>query len=108
MKAMLSRIYAYQRLDHNEIINQALKKMDEFPWKVPEYVPVIYNGVFGEQRCKIVDGFPNPPEGQPYPCPEQGSGGGGSGGGGGTTGPDDDSTGKQLRMTPLFRARLMA
>lgn len=69
MKTVLGKLYSYQRLDHNKIINQALKKMDEFPWQVPEYVPVIYNGVFGEQRCKIVDGFPNPPSGTDDPLP---------------------------------------
>lgn len=102
---ILTKLYAYQRLDHNEIINQALKGIDEFPWEVPDYVPVIYNGIFGDQRCKIVNGFPNPPPGQGVPCPVQGAGGGGSGngGGGGTAGPDDDSTGKQWSLMDLLQ-----
>lgn len=108
MKAMLSHVYAYQRIDRLCIWNQCLLKHRTFPWQPPEYVPVVYNGVFGDQRCKIVDGFPNPPGGQPFSCPEQGSGGGGSGGGGGARDPDNDSTGKQPLMTTLFRTRLMA
>lgn len=97
MKTILTKLYAYQRLDHSEVINQALKSIDEFPWQVPDYVPVIYNGIFSDQRCKIVSGFPNPPPGQGFPCLEQ-QGGGSGGSGSGTVGPDDDSTGKQFPM----------
>ncbi|KAG6365114.1 hypothetical protein INS49_006721 [Diaporthe citri] len=102
MKVMLAKLYAYQRLDHDEIINQALKGIDEFPWQVPDYVPVIYNGVFGDQRCKNVNGFPNPPPGQGILCPKQ------KGGSGGTVGPDDDSTGKEFPEAILSKAPAMA
>lgn len=101
---MLSDWYGYQRLPHSEITNQALKQIDEFPWPVPNYVPVIYNQVFGPQRCKTVAGFPNPPPGVGYPCPNQvgsGNGGGGGSGGGGTVGPGDDSTGKLTPSGPV-------
>lgn len=53
MKYMLSQFYAYQRLPRKEIINQAMKKksIKQFPWPfVPNWVPVIYNYVYGDQR----------------------------------------------------------
>lgn len=65
MKTILADTYAYQRLPHDEIINQALENLKDddgrqipFPYAVPAYVPVIYNNVFGDQKCKAVAGFP--------------------------------------------------
>lgn len=89
--------YAYQRLPHKEIVNKALKKKNikEFPWPyIPNYVPVIYNYIYGDQRCKVVKGFPQPPPGAGVPCPQAGSGSGGGNGGSGTVGADDYGTGK--------------
>lgn len=65
MKTMLCNTYAYQRLPKSEIINQALKTLQAFPkprtfpWAVPDKVSVIYNMIFGAQKCKDVAGFPN-------------------------------------------------
>ncbi|KAL1880651.1 hypothetical protein Daus18300_001262 [Diaporthe australafricana] len=70
MKTMLANIYAYQRLGHDDIVNQALKNVGTFPWEVPDWVPVVYNNVFGDQRCKSVEGFPIPPSGAKSSCPE--------------------------------------
>lgn len=70
MKMMLANVYAYQRLGHDDIVNQALKNVETFPWEVPDWVPVIYNNVFGDQRCKSVEGFPVPPSGAESSCPE--------------------------------------
>ncbi|KAJ0109318.1 hypothetical protein J7T55_009650 [Diaporthe amygdali] len=86
MKTMLANVYAYQRLDHSEIVDEALGNIPAFPWDIPSYVPVIYNNVFGDQRCKDVDGFPNPPHGVGVACPGQDDSGSD-----GDDGGDDDS-----------------
>lgn len=65
VKAMICNTYAYQRLPASELVNKALATLQQFPvprkfpWAIPAKVDVIYNMVFGPQKCKDVEGFPN-------------------------------------------------
>lgn len=80
MKTMLADTYAYQRLPRDKLIDESLRQIKEnnqdhvFPWEVPPMINVAYNMAYGDQRCKIVEGFPNLRH-DGGSCPVPGSGG---------------------------------
>ncbi|KAJ0124773.1 hypothetical protein J7T55_006114 [Diaporthe amygdali] len=80
VKTMLADTYAYQRLPRDRLIGESMQNIiknnpnHQFPWEVPAKVNVAYNMAYGDQKCKIVDGFPNLKR-DGASCPVPGSGG---------------------------------